>query len=693
MQDAHRSSGKPVLAVTPAQALHARGTSACLAVLVAVTMVAFEPVRFNGLVWDDVALLVQNEHYQGLSLEHLRWMFTTGFGGHYQPLAWLSFAIDWQLWGGLSPFGVHVTNLLLHVVGVCLFFFVSRRLLALAQPAWPTGVVTVGALAAALLFAVHPLRVESVAWATERRDVLSGALLLATVWLYLRSQERRKPAGASTKPGRLPLLTAAWLCFVLSLLAKAWGITLPVVLLVLDAYPLRRLRNGGWRAALIEKLAFALPAVGAAVLAGWAQAQSGAMRSLAEHPLSLRLAQAAYGLVFYVYKTVWPAALSPLYEQDPADVWWSTRYLLAAAVVLVATVALVAVRRRHPAWSTAGAVYAIVLLPVLGLTQSGQQVVAERYSYLACLPWAALAGAGVARLAIALRSRPRPTQRAWALLGAAVVVVLVVATRAQVLVWRNAETLWSHTLAVRPGTPTAHASLAEVLLARGEYDDARRHAEAALQVLPGNRGAHRALAQSALGQGDLATAELHFREALRIAEVVGRPDPASLTGLAQVYAQTGRFAEAADVYQQATEIEPALIEAYYWWGRAAYAGGDRPAAIAAWDAGLVREPRHVRLRAWLAWVLATAPEAALRDGPRALTLAQGAWADSKERSPRAGSALAAALAELGRFPEALLLVESMLGDASLASAPAFRTELNAAAAAYRASTPWRANGP
>src|SRR5262245_9417533 len=207
-----------------------------------ITFVVFSPALRNGFVnWDDFETIVENQNIRGFTWSLLRWMFTTFHLGHYQPLSWLSFSLDYLLWG-LEPFGYHLTNILLHSANAVLFYFVSRRLLALAAPSINAVVLHLAAGFSALIFASHPLRVESVAWATERRDVLSGFFLLLTVLSYL------KAVSAETDPRSWrSWITVAVVLYVLSLLSKASGMTLPLVLLVLDVYPLRRLGGGAGR--------------------------------------------------------------------------------------------------------------------------------------------------------------------------------------------------------------------------------------------------------------------------------------------------------------------------------------------------------------------------------------------------------------------------------------------------------------
>ncbi len=271
----------------------------------------------NFVTWDDYDNLVVNPHYRGLGWSQLGWMFTTFHLGHYQPLSWVTFGFDYLVWR-MDPFGYHLTNVIFHTVNAVFFYFIARRLIALAfsspdyEKSWQ---LITSAAFAALLFAIHPLRVESVAWVTERRDVLSGFFCLWTLSCYLRAASMHEPIP------RQRWLAAAVGAYALSLLSKATAITLPAILLLLDVFPLRRFHGGiqDWfklrnRSLWWEKLPFAVLACGFAVIALVAQYSSGALTALQRYDISFRFAQAFYGLMFYLWKTLLPAHLSPLYE-------------------------------------------------------------------------------------------------------------------------------------------------------------------------------------------------------------------------------------------------------------------------------------------------------------------------------------------------------------------------------------------
>src|SRR5437879_1824730 len=298
-----------------------------------VTFAAFLPALQNQFVdWDDQRNFLDNPHYRGLGWTQLYWMWTTHLG-HYIPLTWMTLGLDYLLWG-MNPLGYHLTNLLLHAANAVVFFFVVRRILTLALlGASERGLaLAVSAGFAALVFAIHPLRVESVAWATERRDVLSGLFYLLTILVYLRASERGE-RGRGWYWGAVAL-------FACALLSKSMVVNLPVVLLILDVYPLRRLGGSlGWwsepaRRVYGEKIPFVLLAAAASAIAVMAQSSVHAAASLAQLSVPGRLAVSAFGLGLYLWNTVAPVNLSPLYELRPPVNPGTMPFILSYGLVL-----------------------------------------------------------------------------------------------------------------------------------------------------------------------------------------------------------------------------------------------------------------------------------------------------------------------------------------------------------------------
>jgi Flp pilus assembly protein TadD len=573
-----------------------------LALFVTLAVLAFfSPALRNDFVWDDYTLLVDNKHFRGLGWAELRWMFSTFHLGHYQPLSWLTLALDYLVWG-MNPFGYHLTNLVLHAANAVLFYFLALRLLSLGLPERfkPDHLgIRAAALFAALVFSVHPLRVESVAWATERRDVLSGFFFLAAILCYLRANV--SPQSSSE---RRRYLSAALGAYVLSLLSKASGVGLPIVLLLLDIYPLRRLGGNpatwfvaGTKRIWLEKILFLVPAAAAAAIAPLAQSETGATWTLDQHGGVARLSQALFGLAFYLWKTLWPVSLSPLYELPLRMNPFHWPFLVSGAVVTAISILVLAMRKRWPAGLASWIYYLILLAPVLGFVQSGWQMVADRYSYLACLSWALLAGAGLfySWKWSAARYGERPA-RLW--VGAAAVVIvfgLGFLTYRQTLVWHNTDTFWPHVMAVTDNSlfSSAHAhhtwgrwladrgqldegikhlrrsieiqpestiftDLGIALARRGELEEATRSFEKALALNPKLSEAHFNLGSVLALQGRLSDATAHLEEAVRI-----KPDYAqAYHNLGKVWAAQNQLDKAIDLFRRALQIAPESAEAH-----------------------------------------------------------------------------------------------------------------------------------
>ncbi|MBK8913110.1 MAG: hypothetical protein IPM64_00670 [Phycisphaerales bacterium] len=497
--------------------------------IVAVTVAVFLPAATSGnfVDYDDEELFLSNPLIRSLAPGHLLSLFGTFAYGHYQPLTWISHAIDFQL-SGTRAYSHHAGNVALHALNGVLVYLLGLRLIAAARAAapahlraldpsagaaaarfaWPapmhrSGPSAVGVAAqgaslarlrpsdlaaagvAALLFAIHPLRAESVAWATERRDVLSTALLLGAAIAYVRAV-----AGKSAPLAAPRALVPAVLLLTLSLTAKAWGMTFFLLALLLDVFPLRRLPpnplhwwKSAHRAVLREKLPFVLLGVAAAVTAAAAQrAAPDTMRTLEQWGLLERLVQAVYGLHFYLASTIWPSGLAVLHELpyrlNPLD----GRFVMAYATVPIGLLLTVLVARRVPAVGAAAAAYVILLLPVLGLAQSGPQLVADRYSYVSCIGWMLVIGGG---LAAAWRPREaRGARRAGIVLSCAILFALGVLCRQQVRVWRDSDTLWAHAFAVGAHSAIGHGNTALRRLRAGDAAAALEHAQRAAEVRP-----------------------------------------------------------------------------------------------------------------------------------------------------------------------------------------------------------------
>ncbi len=555
-----------------------------LALLSAVA-IAFAPGLTNGFVWDDYPNLVENTNFRGLGFEQIRWAFTTFWQGPYQPLSWLSYAVDWQLWG-MSPTGFHITNLALHLVNVVLFASVCEKLImAFAAERFSQRAAVFGSIAAAGLFGLHPLRVESVTWATERRDVLSGVFFLGSILAYLNVYPRR----SNCLKLDLKWYTVSFALFGLSLLSKATGVALPAVLILLD---LGLRTDRPWWKSLLNKIPFFVLSlvIGLVALAG--QRSAGAMQGMDHSTVTDRLAQLMYSIMFYVRAATVEWSWSPMYERPMPFDPFQARFIWSALGVVGVTVLIAAFRRVRVPLMLAWLSYILLLLPVSGVFQSGLQLVADRYSYLPLMPLYLLAGAALA--GVAARSVWHMRLGAGMIIGCLVTCGILTARQTQV--WQNDETLWNAALRNGPSA-MAHNNLGALAQARGDHEAAMREFARSLQVIPKYGRARTNLVQAIVSWDDVSPESLDLAEqtlrmtmqespdcvdcwyALGLAnQRLGRPDlavrdfqksaelfPTSgklLTALAKALSDTHDIESARNAHQRATVVAPRSIAAW-----------------------------------------------------------------------------------------------------------------------------------
>jgi Flp pilus assembly protein TadD len=552
-----------------------------------VTVLTFLPALSGQfLTWDDDRNFLMNVSYRGLGRAELKWMFTTFHLGPYQPLSWMTLGFDYTVWG-MDPFGYHLTSLMIHTVNAWLVYVLALRLRPTdARSALgPDSGARVAAGVAALVFAIHPLRVESVAWVTERRDVLSGFFAILTMIAYVRMADlkrRGQPAGT--------WLAAAIALFALSLLSKASAMALPLVLLLIDLLLLRRsaadARNpnaASVRDLVLEKTPFAVLSIATAVAALVGQKTVEVLATMdREGPLQ-RVARAFYGLAFYLWKSLVPVDLSNLYEVPFRTNAFDVHFLLSAAAVIALTVLTFLLRKRRPAVFVAWMSYALLLLPVSGIAHGGGQIVADRYSYIPCLSLALLAGGGA--LVCWHAARDGRLGRGYARLVAGALAAILVAfasmASAQTRIWHDSTTLWQHAFALHPIERLRTAGTARATeLAAGV---------ATIRTL-GNLSAYWAICYN-LGTAlradghseDAATVYAHGADANPINADVRNSWAAALTDL-------HRYDDAALRLDEAIRIEPAHAKAHFNLGLVRAAQGRQAEAIAAYGQAIALEP-------------------------------------------------------------------------------------------------------
>ena len=599
-----------------ASALDKLSAAICIAIAVAVFL-AFSPVLRNGFVgYDDGEYVVENVHVNtGLSWPNAVWAFTAAHSSNWHPLTWLSHALDCTLFG-LSPAGHHFTSLLLHVANSALLFL------------WLAGATGSRGRSAfvALVFGLHPLHVESVAWVAERKDVLStffGLLALVAYNIYIR------------RP-RVGSYLAVAACLAAGLLAKPMLVTLPLLLLVLDWWPYRRLD----RRALLEKL----PLLALSVLSGavtlWAQHQGGAVVSIDQLPLSWRLANAAVSYVRYIGLTLWPAKLAVFY---PFPFHGIAPWIVAASLLVLAALSAAAVmlRQSHP-WLLAGwCWYLVSLMPVIGIVQVGLQSHADRYLYLP-----------MTGLLIALAWECAARVRAPRLLPAAAAILLAacaVLSWRQIRVWTDGVTLFTHALEVTHDNFLAHDNLGVELDRRGRHDEALGHYREALRIKPGDRNAEANYAQASFARGErliaagtLDDALAAFRDGIRY-----RPGNAlAHSEMGGILSRQHRLPAAIAEFRQALRIDPRLSAARMGLGVALAWNGYPVDARQAFEETIRDDPSNLEAHYDLGLVLSSMGQ---------LNAALDAYAAALRLQPGYGPAHAAAaqtLYVMGRYAEA-----------------------------------------
>ncbi len=741
-----------------------RVAAACL-VLAAITFAVFgQTLRHPFIDFDDDNYVYENPVVvRGLTLTGIVWAFTSSHSYNWHPLTWLSHMLDCQLYG-LNPGGHHLTNVLLHTASVIALFLILRQM---------TGALWRSAFVAAV-FAIHPLRVESVAWVAERKDVLSGLFFMLAIGAYVRYARR---------PGSLARYGLVVLLFAMGLMCKPMLVTLPLVLLLLDYWPLQRVEPRKLSGLVVEKLP--LLALSAASCIATLYAHTALIIPTGSLSLPLRLANALVSCMLYLGQMVYPAGLALFY---PYAYNGPPPWEVALAGILLASLSVVAwgERRKQP-WLLVGWLwYLVMLLPVAGIIQVGVQAHADRYTYL---PQIGIYVA-VTWLAAEWGAKGRVGQVALGGLMTAMLAVLMVCAWKQTAYWQNGETLWTHTIActsgnavahsglgnllpkervdeaiiqyqealqINPRYPEAHLNLGNALLQKGGVDEAITHYQKALQFKPYYAKAHYNLGIALFQKGRVDEAITHYQQAVQI-----RPDFAEAhDNLGVALSQKGRVDEAITQFQQALQINPAFADAHNDLGHALqqkgrvgeaiahfqkalqinpdnaeahnnlgyalqqkgrvdeaiahfqkalqinpdnaeahnnlglsfFLLGRMDEAIAQFQKALQTEPADPAVQNNLAWLLATCPQASLRNGNKAVELAERANQLSGGENPVMLHTLAAAFAEAGQFSQAVETAQHALHLAGAQSNTGLTGALQSEMKLYQAGSPFHIPAP
>jgi protein O-mannosyl-transferase len=610
----------------------------CISLAVLTWVIFGQLLQYDFINYDDPRYVYENTNItNGLTIGGIAWAFTHIHSMNWHPLTTISHMLDCQLYG-LKPGAHHFTNVLLHSIVAILLLLVLQRMTG-----GPSGTGSIWRSAfVAAVFAIHPLRVESVAWIAERKDVLSGVFFMLTLLTYFRYVRVRSIGH---------YLTVLFM-FALGLMCKPMLVTLPFVLLVLDYWPLKRVRsqNSELRtqrnllALVVEKLPLVALSVVSSVVTF--AAQRGAVGWTEQLPVLARINNAVVTYAAYMWQMLWPVKLAVFYPHPESrlPLW---EIILCLLLLIGITAAAVVLRKSRPYFITGWLWYLGMLVPVIGLVQVGWQGRADRYTYLPQIGLYIAITWGIAEVTAAWR-----WQREILTAGTAIVIGLL-SWRASVQAsyWRDSETLFTHALAVTSNNDVAENNLGIVFLQKGNLDEAISLLQAAVDLRPDNSPAHENLAKALLQKGQVTDALVHYRRLL--------------------------------------ELQPDNIEVHNIVGTVLIQQGQAREAVEEWQKVLAIQPDNGNAMSNLAWVFATSPDDSLRDGAKAVQLAEQAMRISGGRIPIIFRTLAAAYAENGRFSEAIQTAQRGIELANSRGNSGLATELQSNIVRYQERHPLR----
>ncbi len=566
--------------------------------LIALVVLSYWRVQRLWFVYDDAMyVFAAQQTHHGLNLPDIKWALTSIQYANWHPLTWISYMVDSQIAHGPSARQLHLTNLLIHIASMLLLFLLLNRM---TKSVWKSAFV-------AALFGVHPLHVESVAWIAERKDVLSTFFWLATTWMYVRYTER---PGLKTY---LPVIG----CFVLGLASKPMIVTLPFTLLLLDYWPLCRFKMGFGKL-VREKIPLFVLSTASCALTYYAQSHGGAFGRASGFPLGIRLMNALYSYIMYIWKTIWPVKLAAFY---PHPGYHLAAWVVAACGLLLVAITVLVLRagRKHPYLPMGWLWYLGTLIPVIGIIQVGQQGMADRYTYVPILGLFIMIAWGIPELlgqgdtatgrygdgakaqvptASSDEGSPstinhQPSTIPSIALGMVAVVLVIglgVMTRIQVRYWRDNYMLFGHAIQVTKNNFEAYGNYGAVLQQMGDCKGALKQYQTAVKIQPDVAPMRYNLGRAYMGLGMDKQAEEQFRIALKL-------DPKyapAHNNLATILIKQGKLDDAFQHLDEAVSLEPNYADAYTNYGNLldmvgredeALARYDDAIAVAAWSDG------------------------------------------------------------------------------------------------------------
>ena len=669
----------------------------------------FLQVRHHEFInFDDNQYIVRNNQVKaGLTWNGFVWAFTEIHAHNWHPLTWISHMLDCELFG-LNPLRHHLVSLSFHIANTLLLFWVLKRMTAAV---WQSAFV-------AAVFALHPLHVESVAWASERKDVLSTFFWLLTMWAYAFYVERPQ----------VKRYLAVLLFFALGLMAKQMLVTLPFVLLLLDYWPLGRImlkEQSSYsstypsvpvsiRQCILEKLPLFVLSGIVSVTVYLIQLHSGTVKSFVEYPLVCRIGNALVSYTAYIGKMLWPVGLSIFYPHPLRDL---PAWQVAGSALLLAcvTAAVIWKLRQRPYLAVGWLWYLGTLVPVIGLVQVGLHALADRYTYVPLTGLFIIIAWGIPDILARLRYR----RVFLTLSGIVLLSVLGAVTWRQTGYWRNNTTLYTHSIAVVRNNWWAHFRLGMALHGQNKLNEAINHYTAALRFKPSFPAAHKHLGDALAGQGKLDGAVKHYAEAVRlrsdfaeaheslgetfikqqrfegaIAQFIAalriEPDSANThNGLGYALAHQDKLDEAIRHYSRSLQLNPDQPEVHNNLAALFFKLGKFDKAIVNWTKVVKLKPDSLGALNNLAWLLAATDKLAYQNPTRAVEFARRACELTDYKHPELLDTLAAAYAAAGRFEEATETAEKAIELAVSAGRKDLAAEIQDRLQSYRAGQPYR----
>jgi tetratricopeptide (TPR) repeat protein len=534
-----------------------------------ITIIIYLPALRNDFVgWDDNIYVYENPSIRLLNFSFFKWSFTTFRGGNWHPLTWLSHGIDYALWG-LKPMGHHLTSVIIHAINTFLVTLLGIRLLEMWKERSggstflnEQGMMIAGAVAG-LLFGIHPLHVESVAWVAERKDVLCGLFYLLCILTYLKHVCVVCKGGLEGKSISLWFFDRFYLLsfifFVLALMSKPMAVSLPLVLLILEWYPLQRIRSvETFRAAFVEKLPFIAFCLIASIVSLSAQKSAVTMMQSTQTPLAARALVSVKALMMYLWQMAMPFNLAPFYPYPHNISLMSFEYLLPIVLVIGITLACTIVARRQKLWLSLWSYYVVTLLPVIGIVQVGKQAMADRYMYLPSLAPFLLVGLVSGRL-WSVQNAGLTVKRLYAAIAIALVVFVSFLTLKQIAIWKSTLDLWNYELKEESRrSPIAYNSRGLAFADKGQIDKAIEDYTVAISLQPNDPDAYvnRGIALSKKGQIDQAIE--NYKVAISL-----EPDSAKgYLNRGVAFSNKGLYDQGIEDFTAAISLKPDYTEAY-----------------------------------------------------------------------------------------------------------------------------------